>query len=115
VELSVKPRGSIHWNTTGANPREGTPYGGSIELDGTAALTIYAYAEDAGVTTIRQFTIPAVDQKGPTIDKSKPAKLRRRVEFQGNSDAFSTINNAKAMSVKLRAVSHLPLALELRR
>jgi hypothetical protein len=101
VELSVKPRGTIRWNTTGANPREGTPYAGPIELDGTAAVTIYAYAEDTGVTANRQFSIAAVDQKGPTIDKSKPAKLRRRVEFQGNSDAFSAINNAKAMSVKL--------------
>jgi hypothetical protein len=42
-----------------------------------------------------------VDQKGPTIDKSKPAKLRKRVDFQGNSNAFSAINSAKAMSVKL--------------
>lgn len=101
VELTVKPRGAIRWNLTGANPREGTSYAGPIELDGTAAVTIYAYAEDQGVSTTRTFAIAAVDQKGPTIDKSKPAKLRKRVDFQGNSDAFSAINSAKAMSVKL--------------
>src|SRR5262249_30566542 len=100
VELTVKPRGAIRWNSTGANPREGTPYAGPIELDGTGAVTIYVYAEDDGVSTTRSFAIPAVDQKGPTIDRSKPAKLRKRVDFQGNRDAFSAINSAKAMNAR---------------
>lgn len=101
VELTVKPRGEIRWNTTGANAREGAVYKDPIELPGTEAVTIYAYAEDCGVSTTRNFSIPAVDQKGPTIDPRKPAKLRRRVDFQGNSEAFSAINTAKAVSAKL--------------
>lgn len=101
VELTVKPRGKIKWNTTGVNPREGQNYSGPIELEGTEEITIYAYAEDQGVETTRSFNIPAVDQKGPKIDKSKPAKLRKRMDFRGNSEAFSAINNAKAVSAKL--------------
>ena len=68
-------------------------------------MTTYTYAEDEGVSTTRSFAIAAVDQKGPTIDKSKPAKLRKRVDFQGNSNAFSAINSAKAMSVSCLVVS----------
>lgn len=101
VELMVKPRGEIRWNTTGANAREGIPYNDPIDLEGTEAVTLYVYAEDDGVTTTRNFTIPAVDQKGPAIEKTKPARLRKRVDFRGNSEAFSAINNAKTMSVKL--------------
>ena len=70
-------------------------------LEGSSEVTIYAYAEDAGVTTTRNFTIPAVNQKGPTIDKAKPARLRKQVHFRGNAEAFAAINSAKAMSVKL--------------
>jgi hypothetical protein len=101
VELTVKPRGQIRWNTTGANPREGAVYNGPIELDSTEAVTIYAYAEDEGVCVNRNFTIPAIDQKGPAIDKTKPARLNKRVDFRGNAEAFKAINHAKALNVKL--------------
>ena len=101
VELTVKPRGEIRWNTTGANPREGQVYAGPIELDGTSEVTIYAYAEDQGVVTTRSFRIPPADQKGPSIDKTKPAKLRKRLDFRGNADSFGAVNNAKSMGVKL--------------
>jgi hypothetical protein len=101
VELTVKPRGQIRWNTTGVNPREGVVYDGPIKLDGTDAVTIYAYAEDQGVSVTRNFNIPALDQKGPAIDKTKPARLRKRVDFRGNADAYKAINNAKALNVKL--------------
>ena len=101
VELSVKPRGTIRWNDTGANPREGEEYTGPIELQGDGETTIYAYAEDHEVSTSRNFKIPALDQKGPQIDKCKPAKLRKRLNFQGSADTYSAINNAKSMNVKL--------------
>ena len=100
VELTVKPRGAIRWNITGANAREGTPYTGPIELDGIAAVTIYAYAEDQSVSTTRNFNIPALNQTGPTIDKAKPAKLHKRVEFPGNAVAFTAINQAKDLHVR---------------
>jgi Protein of unknown function (DUF499)/Fn3 associated len=101
VELTAKPRGTIRWNTSGTNPREGAVYQGPIELAVKEQITIYAYAEDEGVTTSRNFTIPAVNQKGPTIEKTKPAKLRKSCQFRGNAESFAAINQAKAMSVKL--------------
>ncbi len=101
VELTVKPRGQIRWNMTGASPAEGEIYGGPIEINSTDAVTIYAYAEDAGVNVQRSFTIPAINQKGPAIDKTIPARLRKRVDLRGNADAFKAINNAKVLNVKL--------------
>ena len=101
VELTVKPRGTIRWNTTGANPREGKPYTGPIELDGDDEVTIYAHAEDQGVAATRNFRIPPVDQKGPSIDKAKPARLRKHLDFRGNAESFGAVNSAKSMSIKL--------------
>jgi hypothetical protein len=101
VELTVKPRGTIRWNITGANPREGSVYDGPITLEGKEQVTIYAHAEDCGVTTTRNFTIPAVDKRGPTIDKTKPARLRKPCQFRGNAESFVAINEAKAKSVRL--------------
>ncbi len=101
VELTVKPRGQIRWTTTGANPREGNPYTGPIELEGRETVTIYAYAEDQEVSTSRNFTIAAVDQPGPVIDKLKPAKLTKRLSFHGNSASYSVINQGKTLGVKL--------------
>jgi hypothetical protein len=81
VELTVKPRGVIRWNTTGANPKEGQVYSSPIELPGDAEVTVYAYAEDGEVSTHRNFIIPKPDQSGPTIAKDKPAKLRKKLDF----------------------------------
>lgn len=95
VELKAVPRGAIRWNTTGANAKEGTPYNGPIEIEGTAEVTVYAYAEDAGVSTTRNFNIPALDAQGPIIIDSKPAKLRRSMLFDGTAKAFEAIKLAK--------------------
>ena len=101
VELTVVPRGTIRWNTTGANPREGQEYTDPIELEGDGEITVFAYADDEGVTTTRNFKIPAPDQKGPSVDKAKPAKLKKRLDFRGTADAFAAINSAKPMAVRL--------------
>ena len=105
VELTVKPRGTIHWNTTGANPKDGEIYSGPIELTGNAEVTVYAYAEDNGVSTSRAFVIPKPDQKGPTVDATKPATLRKKLDFRGNADAFAAINAVKALQARIGGAS----------
>jgi hypothetical protein len=105
VELTVKPRGVIRWNTTGANPKEGQLYSGPIELTDTAEVTVFAYAEDQGVSTQRTFIIPKPDQAGPTIDKTKPAKLRKKLDFHDNAKSFAALNSAKGLQAKLRGVN----------
>jgi hypothetical protein len=101
VELTVKPRGVIRWNTTGANPKEGTIYSGPIDLAGDTETTIYTYAEDHGVGASRSFTIPRADQAGPSIDKSRPARLRKKLDFRGSTDAFAAIVQFEGLQVKL--------------
>jgi hypothetical protein len=99
--LTVKPRGIIRWNTNGTNPKEGAVYTVPIELTGTGEVTIYAYAEDKGASTQRNFLIPRVNETGPSIDTSKQAKLRKKIDFRGTTDAFRAINAAKSMQVML--------------
>lgn len=97
----MKPRGKIRWNTNATNPKEGTVYTDPIELTGTGEVTIYAYAEDNGASTQRNFLIPRVNETGPSIDTSKPAKLRKKTDFRGATEAFQAINTAKSMHVML--------------
>ncbi len=92
VHLTVKPRGVIRWNTTGANPKEGVVYSGPIDLPDNAEVIVYAYAEDRGVGASRSFNIPRADQVGPIIDKTKPARLHRKLDFAGNTEAFVALN-----------------------
>ncbi len=102
VELTVKPRGVIRWNTTGANPKEGAIYSGPIDLPGDSEITIYAYAEDQWRRRLhRSFNIPPADQAGPSIDKSRPARLRRKLDFRGSTDAFVALVEFDALQVTL--------------
>jgi hypothetical protein len=101
VELTVKPRGVIRWNTTGANPKEGTIYSGPIDLTGDSEVTIYVYAEDRGVPALRNFTIPRADQTGPSIDKSRPARLRKKLDFRGSTDTFAALVDFESREVAL--------------
>lgn len=101
VELTVKPGGVIRWNTTGANPKEGTTYTGPIDLPGDAEVTIYAYAEDRGVGAQRSFNVPPADQTGPSIDKSRPARLHKKLDFRGSTDTFVALVDFEARQVTM--------------
>src|SRR5262249_52983965 len=59
VALDVKPRGVLRWNLDGTNVREGKVYTGPVALPGDGEVTVYAYAEDAGVSETKSFTIRA--------------------------------------------------------
>ncbi len=97
VELSVKPRGTIRWNITGANPKEGAVYTGPIDIPGDAETTVYAYAEDQGVGASRNFIVPKADQSGPSIVKTQPAHLRKKLEFRGSTETFSALTNLESV------------------
>ena len=105
VELTVKPRGTIRWNITGANPKEGAVYTGPIDLPGEAEMTVYVYAEDQTVGAARSFIIPRIDQKGPTIIKTQPAHLRKKLDFRGSSDTYSALGDLEPVHATLSDVS----------
>jgi hypothetical protein len=101
VELTVKPRGTIRWNITGANPKEGAIYAGPIDIPGDAETTVYAYAEDRNVGASRSFTIPRADQTGPSIIKAQPARLRKKLDFRGSSETYSALVNLESLQATL--------------
>lgn len=76
VTLQVKPRGTIRWNTDGSNVKEGKIYEGPIELVGSDQVTIYAYAEDQGVSVEQNFTISA-NASEKFIDRNKPVRVSK--------------------------------------
>ena len=104
VELSVVPKGEIRWNTAGITPRDGEIYRGPIELEPSREVTLYAYAEADGVTATREFVIPAIDRPGPSIDPTKPAKLKKRIKLEGTAAAYRLINRGRALQAKLAGV-----------
>ena len=101
VELSVKPRGVIRWNTTGANPKEGTVYDGPIDIQGDAETTVYAYAEDQGVSALRNFVSPRVDQAGPSLVKNKPARLRKKLDFRGSTETYAVLVSLEGLQASM--------------
>ena len=105
VTLTVVPKGTIRYNWTGENPKEGMVCEGPIELAGEDEYTIYAYAEDSGVSTSRNFKIAKPDNGGFVLDKSKPAKLRKKLDCKGNTEAFSAINLTKSVQARLGGVT----------
>jgi hypothetical protein len=105
VKLAVVPQGTIRWNINGTNPKEGKVYDGPIELTGDEEVTIYAYAESNGVEAGRRFKIPQPHHNGFTLDKTKPAKLIKKVDRRGNGDSYAVINTAKAMQAKLCGIT----------
>jgi hypothetical protein len=101
VELTVKPRGIIRWNITGANPKEGAVYAGPIDIPGDAEATVYVYAEDQGVGSSRSFTIPRADQTGPSIVKSKAARLHKKLDFRGSTETYAALATLESLQVTL--------------
>ena len=63
VALTVKPRGEIRWNLDGTNVKEGKLYAGPIDIPGEGEATIYAYAEDAGVSVSEELHHPPGDRR----------------------------------------------------
>jgi len=100
VTLDVKPRGQIRWNIDGTNPREGKPYTGPIEIPGNEEVVVYAYADDAGVSVQKNFTIrPSIGGKA-TIDPEKPATVRKRFTLATTVDTFTALRAAKKSKVR---------------
>lgn len=104
VELRVVPRGTIKYTLTGANPAEGTSYAGPFEVPVTEQ-TLYCYAEDQGVTAKREFILPAAGNTGTKVDKHKPAKLKKKMDFEDVPKTFGLISKAKQMKAKLGGVA----------
>jgi hypothetical protein len=95
VALTVKPRGEIRWNIDGTNVKEGKIYGGPIEIPGEAETTLYVYAEDAGVSATKNFTIRAVTGGKAIIDPAKPALVPKKTKLATTADTFTTIKAGK--------------------
>jgi hypothetical protein len=104
VELLVVPRGIIKFTLTGANPAEGSPYTGPIEI-GQGETTIYCYAEDDGVSARRNFTIPPAGNQGIHIEPGKPARLRKRIGAESTPDTFKLLARARHVGARLSELS----------
>lgn len=104
VELTVVPRGTIRWNTDGANVKEGQVYDGPIELPGTAPVTIYAYAEDQDVAVEKDFVI-AGHAGEKIIDKNRKARLTKEVKGETIAESFGIIEAADANKGSLGAAA----------
>lgn len=104
VELKVVPRGIIKYTLTGANPAEGTLYERPIEI-GQEETTIYCYAEDAGVSARRNFTIPPAGNQGIHIEPGKQAKLKKRIGAESTPDTFKVLTRAKNVGARLSELS----------
>jgi hypothetical protein len=82
-------------NLDGTNVKEGKLFTGPIEIPGDAEATLYAYAEDAGVSVSKTFTIRPVTGEKATIDPAKPATVAKKTKLATTADIFITIRAGK--------------------
>jgi hypothetical protein len=99
VTLDVRPRGEIRWNMDGTNPSEGRPYDGPIEISGDAETTIYAYAEDAGLSIKKSFLIRSSRAGAAAIDPDKPATVPKKRRLLTTADTFAVLRAGKISGV----------------
>ena len=104
VALSVVPEGEIRWNTDATLAREGKVYGGPIRLGGDRDVVIYAYAENAGVSTTREFKIPRREGDGAKIDRDRPARAKKIVQLGTTEMVFAVIAKGKEARARFRGV-----------
>lgn len=104
VTLQVKPRGIIRWNTDGSNVKEGKPYEGPIELAGSDQVTIYAYAEDQGVSVEQSFTISA-NASEKYIDRNKPVRVSKNFKAETIESSFRFLDLVKSNDVTISSAS----------
>ncbi|MER8748073.1 DUF499 domain-containing protein [Mesorhizobium sp. M1050] len=104
VELSVVPRGTIRWNTDGSNVKESAVYSGPIDLPGTEAVTIYAYAVDQGVAVEKEFHVAGRSGE-KLIDRNRKAKLTKDVKAETTADTYKILEEAEANKGTFEAAS----------
>lgn len=104
VTLSVVPAGEIRWNTDATLARDGKLYGGPIRLDGDKDVTIYAYAEAAGVSVTRDFKIPRREGDGAKIDRDRPARARKPIQLTTTDKVYAAIAKGKETRARFRGV-----------
>ncbi|UIJ83132.1 hypothetical protein [Rhizobium leguminosarum] len=104
VTLSVVPLGTIRWNTDATSPRDGKPYGGPIRLEGDRDVTIYVYAEAAGVNVTKEFKIPRREGEGAKIDRERPARVRKPIQLSTTDMVYAAIAKAKEAHIRFRSV-----------
>lgn len=104
VTLSVVPDGELRWNTDATLARDGKVYGGPIRLDGDKDVTIYAYAEAAGISVTKEFKIPRREGDGAKIDRDRPARARKPVQLGTTDVVYAAIAKAKEIRARFRGV-----------
>ena len=68
---------------------------GAVHLKGEWEVTIYAYAEDAGVSVTKHFTIRPVTGNAALIDENKPAIIAKKLKLPTTPEAFGVLRVAK--------------------
>lgn len=106
VELSVVPRGDIHYTLDGSEPREGTAYTGPISI-GDEEVLLRAFAAADGLETKEDFKFPAKGKKGVAVDDVKPAKLVSRSgrKLDSRSKTFEGLKHAADRAVTFEGVN----------
>ena len=96
VTLASMPEAKLRWNISGINPKDGKVYDGkSFEVDGQKKTKLVVFAKKGDVSTIREFTLDAVDAK-KTIDDSRPAIVRQDFQFASKHKASQALRAAKS-------------------
>ncbi|MHC2289537.1 anti-phage-associated DUF499 domain-containing protein [Bradyrhizobium barranii] len=105
VELFVAPKGTVRYTLDGSEPREGTPYHGSV-LIGDGEVLLRAFAEASGLEAKAEFRFAAKGKKGVQVDDVKPGCLISRTgrKLDSRGKTFEGLKYAAEKAATLEGI-----------
>jgi hypothetical protein len=105
LELKALPKGTIYYTTDGTDPFSvGGTYKAPFEVPAGVAIVLAGAKHDnvkSAVQTIRVPLMPGTIE----IDKTKPANLKRKTQFQATADTFQWLPIIKKFDAKTSGVT----------
>jgi hypothetical protein len=105
VALFVAPRGEIRYTLDGSEPRDGTAYGGPVDI-GANEVLLRAFSQADKIEAKAEFRFPAIGKKGVQIDEIKPGRIISRTgrKLDSRAKTFEGLKQAAEKSVNFEGI-----------
>jgi hypothetical protein len=105
LELFVAPRGTIRYTLDGSEPREGTMYGGPVDI-GDSDVLVQVFAEADGLETKTMFHFPDRNRKGVQVKETVPAEIVSPIgrKLDSRAKTFEALTDAADRSATFEGV-----------
>ena len=105
LELKSLPKGTITYTTDGSDPFSvGGTYRVPFEVPSGVTIVLTGAKSDSVKSAIQTIRIPLLPGQ-VDLDKEKPARLKKKIQFQATSDTFLWLTIIKKLLVKVSGLT----------